>query len=258
MVAAMKRLFLLSLVGVGLVAVVLRAPGSRAPSLAGSPDQPVLVELFTSQSYSSCPPAEAYLGKLAERDDLVVLSLHVNYWDNIGWADPFASDGTTNRQRAYGLRIGQGRVYTPRMVMNAVFDAAGSRRGMVNQVIAQARDSAAPNIAVGLKLDSGGDLPITLPTSHYATVWLACYDGEHLTQVLSGENRGCALRNINVVRELRQIGTWSGQPLDIRLSANALITSDGKGNDGCVIIVQENDFGRVQGIAKMPLTSGES
>jgi hypothetical protein len=242
MVAAMKRLFLLSLVSVGLAAILLLAPVSSAPLIAGSPDQPVLVELFTSQGCSSCPPAEAYLGELATRDDLVVLSMHVNYWDYIGWADPFASDDTTNRQRAYGLRIGQGRVYTPQMVMNGVFDAVGSRRGLVNQAIAKARNSNAPHITVGLALDSGGDLLVTLPTSHYtgdATVWLARYDGEHLTEVQRGENRGRTLRNVNVVRELRQVGVWSGEPLDIRLPAEALTTSDGKGNDGCVIIVQE-------------------
>ena len=147
MLAAMKRMFLLSLVGVGLAAVLLLAPGSRAPLIAGSETnslgQPVLVELFTSQGCSSCPPAEAYLGELALRDDLVVLSMHVNYWDYIGWKDPFASDDTTNRQRAYGLRIGQDRVYTPQMVMNGVFDAVGSRRGLVNQAIARARETAA-------------------------------------------------------------------------------------------------------------------
>jgi hypothetical protein len=73
-----------------------------------------------------------------------------------------------------------------------------------------------------------------------------------------GENRGRTLRNVNVVRELRQVGSWSGQPLDIRLPANSLNTADGKGNDGCVIIVQENDFGRVLGVARMPLVNGES
>lgn len=83
MVAAMKRLFLLSLVGVGPAAVLLLAPGSRAPLIAGSADQPVLVEPFTSQGCSSCPPAEAYLGELALRDDLVVLSMHVNYWTTL-------------------------------------------------------------------------------------------------------------------------------------------------------------------------------
>jgi hypothetical protein len=261
MVAAMKRLFLLPWGGGGWAAFLLLAPGTPTPLIAGSPERPVLVELFTSQGCSSCPPAEAYLGELATRDDLVVLSMHVNYWDYIGWADPFASDDTTNRQRAYGQRIGQGRVYTPQMVMNGVFDAVGSRRGMVNQAIAQARNSAAPHIAVGLALDSAGDLLVTLPTSYYAgdaTVWLARYDGEHLTEVPSGENRGRTLRNVNVVRELRQIGIWSGQPLDIRLPAHVLTTSDGKGNDGCVIIVQEKEFGRVLGVARMPLVSGES
>ena len=187
--------------------------------------------------------------------------MHINYWDYIGWKDPFASDDTTNRQRAYGLRIGQGRVYTPQMVMNGVFDAVGSRRGLVNQAIAKARADAAAQLAVALTMDSGGDLLVTLPATAYdgdAAIWLARYDDEHITEVQRGENSGRTLRNVNVVRELRQIGTWSGAAVDIRLPADALNTSDGKGNDGCVIIVQDNKFGRVLGVAKMPLSSGES
>ena len=142
-----------------------------------------------------------------------------------------------------------------------MFDAVGSRRGLVNRAITRARETAAAQLDVALNMDSGGDLLVTLPASDFdgdAAVWLARYDGEHITEVERGENSSRTLRNVNVVRELRQIGTWTGQFLNIRPWADALTTSDGKGNDGCVIIVQDNKFGRVLGVAKMTLPSDES
>ena len=237
--------------------MVLAAPMARADTDA----PPVLVELFTSQGCSSCPPAEAYLVELAGRDDLVALSMHVNYWDYIGWTDRFASQETTDRQRAYGQRIGRGRVYTPQMVINGVLDAVGSRRGAVDGAIASAQAGTGLKLAIDLALDEDGGLLISLPGAHYpgeAVVWLARYDREHKTEIERGENAGRTLHNVNVVRELRQIGTWTGQPLEIRLPAGALTTADGKGNDGCVIIVQDDGFGQVLGVRMMALVDGGS
>ena len=249
---------LLTLVGASIAAVMLLAgPMARADTAA----PPVLVELFTSQGCSSCPPAEAYLVALAKRGDLVALSMHVNYWDYIGWKDRFASEATTDRQRAYGERIGRGQVYTPQIVVNGVLDAVGSRRGQVDRAIASAQAGTGLKLAIELTLVEGGDLSISLPGAHYpgkAAVWLARYDREHKTEVERGENAGRILHNVNVVRELRRIGTWTGQPLEIRLPAGQLTTADGKGNDGCVIIVQDDGFGQVLGVARMALADGGS
>ena len=236
-------------------ALLFAAPMARTDS-AGPP---VLVELFTSQGCSSCPPAEAYLVALAKRNDLVALSMHVNYWDYIGWKDRFASQETTDRQRAYGRRIGRGQVYTPQIVVNGVLDAVGSRRGQVDRAIADAQAATGLTLAIELTLAEGGALQISLPGADYAgeaAVWLARYDRAHETEVERGENAGRTLHNVNVVRELRQIGAWTGQPLEIRLPAGVLTTADGKGNDGCVIIVQDDGFGRVLGVARMVLMDG--
>ena len=239
-----------------VAAALLLLAGPTAHTDTDAP--PVLVELFTSQGCSSCPPAEAYLIELAKRDDVIALSMHVNYWDYIGWKDPFASDATTNRQRAYGERIGRGRVYTPQIVVDGALDAVGSNRGAVDRAIAKAQ-AAAARLTIGLALTEDGDLRVTLPGAQFdgdAAVWLARYGREHTTEVERGENAGRVLRNVNVVREVRRIGTWTGVPLDIRLPAGALTTADGNGNDGCVIIVQDQGFGHVLGARKMALDGG--
>ena len=246
-------------VAVAALGATLLFSGATARSDTAAP--PVLVELFTSQGCSSCPPAEHYLVALAKRGDLVALSMHVNYWDYIGWKDRFASQETTDRQRAYGQRIGRGRVYTPQMVIDGVLDAVGSRRNQVDRAIASAQAEPGLKIAIELALAEDGDLQITLPGADYsgaAAVWLARYDREHRTEVERGENAGRILHNVNVVRELRQIAIWTGQPLDIRLPADALSSADGAGNDGCVIIVQDDGFGQVLGVRMMALAEGDS
>ena len=98
-------------------------------------DMPVVVELFTSQGCSSCPPADAYLGKLADRHDILPLAFHVNYWDYIGWKDPFASNIVTERQYSYGHALGLNMVYTPQMVIGGTHDAVGSDENAVSRAI---------------------------------------------------------------------------------------------------------------------------
>ncbi len=231
--------------------VALGAGVARAQDAAS----PTLVELFTSQGCSSCPPADAFIGELARRDDVVALSLHVNYWDYIGWKDPFASEATTNRQRAYGERLSRGRVYTPQMVIDGILHAVGSDKKAVRRAIAVARAQSPPRLDIGLERTPDGGLVVSVPGGRFdgiATVWLARYDFEHDTPVARGENAGRTVRNFNVVREIRQIGSWSGLPVEIRLPASALTQGEG-GRDGCVIIVQAEMTGPVLGVRKLML-----
>ena len=106
--------------------------------------QPVVVELYTSQGCSSCPPADAFLGELARQDDVIALSLHVDYWDDMGWKDTFASPNTTARQRAYKQVLNSRYVYTPQIVVDGRGHAVGSRRAEVRALIAEARARAKP------------------------------------------------------------------------------------------------------------------
>src|SRR5690606_23996855 len=109
---------------------------------AQAADRPVVVELFTSQGCSSCPPADRFLGELAARPGVIALGLHVDYWDYIGWKDPYARRAHTERQRDYSRTLNQRYVYTPQMVINGAFQAIGSDRAAVDGLIEEARRSA--------------------------------------------------------------------------------------------------------------------
>src|SRR5690242_14224748 len=125
------------------LALVLLLP--RAPAEAGA-GSPVVVELFTSQGCSSCPPADAYLAELAARRDVLALSIHVDYWNYIGWTDPFASREATQRQKEYARNLGQKYVYTPEIVVDGAAHEVGSDREGCERLIAaaKARKPAAP------------------------------------------------------------------------------------------------------------------
>jgi hypothetical protein len=115
---------------VPLICALLGALGLVSAS-ASADTRPVVVELFTSQSCSSCPPADALLGELARRGDVVALGFHISYWDGVGWKDPFSSRSSTDRQRAYARLFGLGQVYTPQMVVDGDREMVGSDRDQV-------------------------------------------------------------------------------------------------------------------------------
>lgn len=240
--------------GVGLAATLL---GAAPAAYAGSEATPVLVELFTSQGCSSCPPADEYIGVLRRRDDIVALSLHVNYWDYIGWRDPYATDVTTERQRIYGRRLSRGQVYTPQMVIDGMSHAVGSDRDAVEAAIREARDDDRLRLEIGLVRGEDGGLLVSLPGGHFegkATVWLLRYDAVVVTDVARGENAGKTINNYNVVRGMWPIGEWTGQPLEIRLPETALTSGEG-GRDGCVVIVQAEGQRRVLGARELRLVT---
>ncbi len=207
-----------------------------------------LVELFTSQGCSSCPPADAYLGELAQRDDVVALSFHVNYWDYIGWRDPFATDATTQRQRDYGWRLAQGRVYTPQIVVDGVVHAVGSDRTAVDRAIAHSQDAAGDPLEITASPAPDGGVVLALSEGtapEPAVVWLARYDATHTTEIPRGENRGVRLTNFNVVRALSKIGEWTGKPIEIPLSPAQMSAGEEIPGGGCAIIVQARGDGPV-------------
>src|SRR5262245_38547331 len=190
-------------------------------------EAPVVVELFTSQGCNSCPPADALLGELAQRPDLVALAFHVDYWNYIGWQDPFSSPEATQRQRDYASSLGLGSVYTPQMVIDGSFDAVGSDRTRVNQAIAAASQHS--KIPVAIAANPTGGWLVTLPAAavdQAATVWLALYDRQHVTSVRRGENAGATLTDYNIVREFRRIGRWDGAKLDLPLDLGATDSVD--------------------------------
>ena len=116
---------------------------------------PVVVELFTSQGCSSCPPADAMLHKLAERDDVIALALHVDYWDYIGWKDEFAVPAYTKRQRGYARTNGRRMIYTPQMVINGQDDVIGAKPMDVSDLI-QKHHEVADKVALEIEIRFGG------------------------------------------------------------------------------------------------------
>jgi hypothetical protein len=209
----------------------------------------VVVELYTSQGCSSCPPADSYLGELARRPDVLALAFHVDYWNYIGWTDPFASKLASQRQRDYAKHLNLRYVYTPQMVINGATEGVGSERSTIGMLIKAAAEDKAPRQLVTLKRGPDGKIVVHIDagqTKEPATVWLVGYDSEHTTQVLRGENGGQTLRDYQVVRNCESIGTWHGEAMDIAVDPNK-----GGGTDGIAVLLQVGGAGRIIGAAQL-------
>jgi hypothetical protein len=213
--------------------------------------RPVVVELFTSQGCNSCPPADAFLGELTRRDDVLALSLHVDYWDYIGWKDPFAQRAHTDRQRSYSRALSQRYVYTPQMVVDGVLQGVGSDRAEIGKLIDKARKAAegGPTLAISgagaqrvLRIGAG-----KAPSP--ATVWLVGFDRAHETPIRAGENSGKRLANHNVVRMMQPVGTWKGSASDIALDLSAIAAQC----DGAAVIVQSEETGPIVAAMRVDL-----
>ena len=175
-------------------------------------DKITVVELYTSQGCSSCPPADAYLGKLAERSDILALSLHVDYWDYIGWKDRFALPGHTRRQKGYAKAAGRRMIYTPQMIINGVDHVVGNHPMDVSDLIALHEARSRP---VALELETaGGKTILTLratgEVSGEIQVMLVDYDPEATVEITRGENAGRTISYANIVESWQELGVWDG------------------------------------------------
>jgi len=200
---------------ISAIAVALCAILTGSASAQGD-GRPVLAELFTSQSCSSCPPADEVLGELAQRPDVLALSFHVDYWDNLGWKDPYSLRLATERQRRYARLLGS-QSYTPQLVIDGQAETVGSDRRNINTLLRQAR-------AVGVKAtiranDQRFDIRVDAAAGSKqtlgATILLVTFDPTHKTSIRGGENGGRFLQTYNDVRSLRAIGTWQGEAVTL-------------------------------------------
>ena len=184
-----------------------------SPIAAMAAERPVVVELFTSQGCSSCPPANAYLNELSrDRRDVLALAFHVTYWDRLGWKDPFSLPAATQRQDVYGHRFGDGS-YTPEIVVDGAAGMVGSDRGDVGSAIENAKRNSRTAAAVSV-IKNGEQVSIQVGSGNgNARVLLIGFDHEHTTAIGRGENSGRTLTEANVVRSFRPVGQWSGTPL---------------------------------------------
>jgi hypothetical protein len=226
------------------------AAGLIAPSARAAAPM-VLVELFTSQGCSSCPPADAVLAKLAARPDVAALAFHVDYWDHLGWKDPFASPAFTQRQRAYRRAFANRSVYTPQMVFNGTIEFPGQDEREVVRAVSTAANAADQRPTLELRTSSDGAVMIEIgqgPMMTGTSVFAAVYGPGTSTNVRRGENAGRRLTNINIARSLSVLGPYTGAP------AQLTWRPDLYGAGGLVVWVQPDDLGPVRALAQLRIS----
>lgn len=194
------------------LALVCAVVASTAP--AGAAEPRAVVELFTSQGCSSCPPADHLLGQLAKAPGVVAMSLPIDYWDYLGWKDTLAIPGHTARQRAYAKVRGDRAVYTPQVVVNGAVHVQGSDKAAIERAIAQTGQQAGTmSVPVTVKVE-GGRINITVSASAEARpgalVWLCPTTTSIPVAIARGENRGHTITYYNVARRWVKLGDWNG------------------------------------------------
>ncbi len=186
---------------------------------------PILVELFTSQGCSSCPPADRILSQIGAGkfgDDVIALAFHVDYWDYIGWKDPFSSEKWTQLQRLYGGKLSSGRVYTPMLVVDGSTHLVGSRRNQIAKEIAAARQRGhALAVELNIVERTTKNIKATVTATGKASgsdveLWVALTESGLVTKVKRGENRGRKLNNNHIVRQLVRVEPTSTVSIPLR------------------------------------------
>lgn len=230
-----------------VVAFILAAgPGLAEPK--------AVLELFTSQGCSSCPPADKLMGELAKRDDILALTFNVDYWDYLGWKDTLGNPEHSERQRSYARGRGDGQVYTPQIVINGVDHVVGSNRRAVEAAIK--RDAGLP---VSIKLMEKDDaISVTVDDNGTdvgnASLWLAIYQDKVTVPIKRGENTGRTITYANVVKKLRPIAMWHGEEMVVDLPKSEMSKAHAK---RCAVILQteadSGEPGRIIGAATIDL-----
>jgi hypothetical protein len=216
---------------------------------AGGEPAPVLVELFTSEGCSSCPPADALLAKLDAQQPVagarvIVLSEHVTYWNSLGWRDPFSLDAMTERQQKYAQRFGLGEVYTPQAVVDGAAELVGSDERAMLRAVGKAAGSAKTPVSIENAEVAGGEVRFAVRGGDgKAELMAALAEDSAQSSVLRGENGGRTLRHVAVVRELEAMGVADGRTLALKAPA-------GRGALRLVVFLVDRRSGAVLGVAE--------
>lgn len=201
---------------------------------------PIVVELYTSQGCSSCPPAEKRLAQLSQHRRIFALSCHVTYWDYLGWKDTFGQQACTDRQLGIMKTRGKQNYYTPQMVINGVDEFPGHRSGQIKEAIEKAGKK--PVKPISLSHQDRRTIIAMLPnarTDDY-TLWVFGYQKPHSVEIKKGENRGRTLTSTNTVRMLDSIGRWHGKATMKRFDLGTT-----ENIDGIVLLAQKNGYGPI-------------
>ncbi|WP_170937338.1 MULTISPECIES: DUF1223 domain-containing protein [Rhodomicrobium] len=222
------------------------------PAAASEQKRMDVLELFTSQGCSSCPPADLLLGSYAKRPDVLALSFPVSYWDHLGWKDTLAKDSYNDRQRSYAEARGDREIYTPQLVVNGMVHAVGSQRGAVEAALKKSSHALAESwVPVSMSYAGGsvqldaGAAPAGSPYRS-GTLWLAFYSDSVTVPIVRGENNGREITYTNVVRQLLPAGPWNGQAARYDVKIPRALPYD-----GCAALLQSDKTQMVIGAAKI-------
>jgi len=226
---------------IGLSVLAGLTPGHSA----AESKMPIVVELFTSQGCSSCPPADAMLADLAQHDGVIALSLHVDYWDYIGWPDTFAAAAHSSRQEDYARAAGERMVYTPQIIVNGEDRVVGSDTLAVMEKLQAHAGATTP---VDLQVSREGDeLQIAADPVQLAQpvdVMLVRYVPEDEVVITGGENAGLTMAYHNIVTSWTRLGAWDGtSPLAMSHAV--------EGTEASVILLQEPGPGPIRAAAEV-------
>lgn len=207
---------------------------------------PVVVELFTSQGCSSCPPADEMMKVLADREDVIALSLHVDYWDYIGWKDEFADPRHAKRQRAYATEAGRRSIYTPEMIVNGVSDIVGAKP--MDLAMAIEKHKSQPKRVELQVFRQGGEIAISARVVSDpigpATVQVLRYRPARQSNITRGENAGRSIEYVNVAQDWQIVQNWDG--------AGPLTSSVSLPDDlPIVVLVQAENHGPIFAAARV-------
>ncbi|MDP3525672.1 MAG: DUF1223 domain-containing protein [Hoeflea sp.] len=210
-----------------------------------------VVELFTSQGCSSCPPADAELARLDQSGEVLALSYHVDYWNYLGWADTLSSRSSTERQYGYAKTLGRKNVYTPQAVINGADHVNGADGAAIGAMLeSQSSNGSGLTVEVEATLDAD---ELSIAVGHgkgKASIVAVYFDDITTVNIASGENAGRAITYHHSVRDMQTVGMWSGEAITLRLPKSVISAHPGR---GCAILLQMVDEdgapGRILGAA---------
>lgn len=248
----------LSIVVAILAGAVFYLSASMVKTTDFTPKRAVVVELFTSEGCSSCPPADELLSHLgqdlaAKNVQVIPLSFHVDYWNSLGWKDRFSSADFSRRQEEYARSLGVDGPYTPQMIVDGTIEFVGSSASQADREITRAAtEPAVAEVNVSANGPDSLGVHVKAPAADRGSVMLAITEDNLTTHVGSGENNGHTLHHAAVVREFQQLGQLHDGNFDASVSVK-FQTGWKRADLRAVVFVQEGPMGKIQGAASIPL-----
>jgi hypothetical protein len=219
-----------------------------------------VVELFTSQSCSSCPPADAVFGRLVEKGDVIALAYHVDYWNYLGWRDPLSSKKFTARQYGYAKSFGRESVYTPQVVIDGREHSVGSNEHEIEKRIEALAVSGRGLTVPVTTQESNGKVTITVgagPGKGKANIVLVYFDHKSKVTINGGENSGRTVTYWHTVRDVQTVGMWDGKKTSVVMPSAVI---KGTSTGGCAVLLQKmtsaNAPGPILGATVVPADDG--